>query len=172
MSAPLGTVVTFLEMRQPPQLDIPQPPGQYSLMDTPRPPIHFYRYLYRQVGAAHAWHDRERLSDKELAALIHKDGVEIYVLYVNGVPAGFAELDFSTLPEEAELAYFGLIPDFIGQGLGKYLLAQAIDLAWRKAPRRLIVQTCTLDHPGALPLYQKCGFHPYRREQKSVQPLP
>lgn len=172
MSTPIPTTVTYLEMRGKPHLHIPAPLGQYSLLSVEKPPLHFYRYLYSQVGAHHAWHDRERMSDEELADLIHKEHVEIYVLYVSGSPAGYAELDFGNLPREAELAYFGLIPDFIGKGFGKFLLAQAIEIAWQKNPERLIVQTCTLDHPGALPLYQKCGFRPYGREDKMIDPLP
>ena len=172
MSAAIPTTVTFLEMRQKPHLPVPAPLGQYELIAAEHPPIHFYRYLYREVGAAHAWFDRERMSDAELTALIHREHVDIYVLYVNGAPAGYAELDYSAMPDKAELAYFGLIPDFIGRGLGKYLLTQAIEIAWQRSPQRLIVQTCTLDHPGALPLYQKCGFRPYRREEKTILPLP
>lgn len=171
MSAPKTTIVTFLEMRHKPQLAVPAPLGQYSLIAAPRPPLHFYRYLYHQVGAHHQWLDRTGLEDEALAALIHKDEVEIYVLYVEGAPAGYIELDFSDLPQQAELAYFGLMPEFIGRGLGKYLLVQAIGLAWRRAPERLTVQTCTLDHPGALPLYQKCGFRPYLREEKPAPSL-
>lgn len=171
MSEGLPTTVTFLEMRAKPQLDAPAPLGNYSLLHVENPPVHFYRYLYREVGRHHAWFDRERMSDDELAAEVQHEDVELYVLYVNGAPAGYAELDFRPMPNEAELAYFGLIPDFIGQGFGKYLLVQAIGLAWRRNPGRLIVQTCTLDHPGALPLYQKCGFRAYDRKDKVMMPL-
>ena len=59
------------------------------------------------------------------------------------------------------LAYFGLVPDFIGRGMGRFFLDATIQLAWEVFPAdRLIVRTCTLDHPAALPLYQKCGFTP------------
>jgi GNAT superfamily N-acetyltransferase len=71
----------------------------------------------------------------------------------------------------AELAYFGLIPDYIGRGLGGFLLATAIDIAWSKPIERLWVHTNTLDHPRALPLYQQLGFVPYAQEKTQIVPL-
>ena len=103
------------------------------------------------------------MSDAELTGIIHDEQVEIYVLHVDGEPAGFAELD-RRRPPDIELAYFGLMPGYIGKGLGRYLLTWIIDTAWNHTPKRLWVNTNTLDHPKALPLYQRCGFRPY--EQK------
>ena len=91
----------------------------------------------------------------------------IYVVYVVGVPAGFAEIDRRSKPE-VELTYIGLMPEFIGRGLGNYLLSTAIDIAWNSEPSRLCIHTNTLDHPNALPLYQRHGFAPYGQEQKIV----
>ena len=89
------------------------------------------------------------------------------MLYRNGAPAGFGELD-RRQPGEIELAYFGLMPDAIGQGLGVWLLHETIDLAWSYEPERLWLHTCTLDHPRALPLYQRAGFVPYKQETKTI----
>ena len=86
------------------------------------------------------------------------------VLYENGVPAGFAELarrDARTM----ELAYMGLIPEFVGQGLGRYLLQAAVEHGWgHDGVERMIVQTCDLDHPKAVALYQWIGFAPTGQE--------
>ena len=89
------------------------------------------------------------------------------MLYANGVPAGFAELDCRSLPV-VELAYFGLMPEFIGKGLGGHLLAGAIENAWRHEPDKLTVNTNTLDHPKALPLYQRLGFQPVKQEVREI----
>ena len=86
-----------------------------------------------------------------------------------GVPAGYAELD-RRAPPDIEIGYFGLMPEFIGQGLGGYLLDWAIHHAWRMQPRRLWLHTCDLDHPGALG-YQRSGFRIYDR-RTSTQELP
>lgn len=161
------TTVTFLEMTADPHLHVPAPMGKTALIRAEQPPVGFYRYLYDTIGHGYLWVDRKRLDDEALTAIIHDDAVEIYVLYRNGWPAGYFELDFRNMPEVA-LEYLGIVPQVLGQGLGRYLLAQAISLAWQRNPERLIVQTCTLDHPKALPLYQKCGFVPYAQEVKTV----
>ena len=75
------------------------------------------------------------------------------------------------IADEAWLAYFGLIPDFQGMGLGKWLLSEAIAQAWSKEPKVLKVETCTLDGPQALPLYQRQGFVPYERKEKTMELL-
>ena len=114
------------------------------------------------MGRPWYWTDRKKLSDDELSVIIQDDEVEIYVLYVGGAPAGFYELDARRMPE-VELAYFGIMPNYIGLGLGPYLLVQALDVMWQKEPDRVLVNTCTLDHPRALPMYQRMGFRPYDR---------
>jgi len=81
------------------------------------------------------------------------------------VPAGYAELD-RRQPLEVELAYFGLMPEFIGRGLGGFMLNWTVHRAWSSEPRRVWLHTCTLDHPQALAVYQKAGFEIYQREQK------
>jgi len=68
-----------------------------------------------------------------------------------------------------EIMYLGLVPDFKGRGLGKWLLSEAIATAWSEPTERLIVETCTLDDPKALSLYQRFGFVPYAREDKVIE---
>src|SRR5437879_8670469 len=105
------------------------------------------------------------LSDAELAALLNDPRLEVQVLMAEGVPAGFAELD-RWVEGEVELVQFGLMPEFIGQGLGKWFLQWTIDRAWSYGPTRYWLHTCSNDHPGALPNYRKAGFEIYKEETK------
>ncbi len=168
--APVPTTVTFLEMFAEPLLNVPPPAQKIALMKAEKPPVHYTRYLYGTVGADYMWVDQMRISDADLAATTQDDKYETYVLMCDGCPAGYFELDLREMPE-IELAYFGLVPEYAGRGLGRYLLAQAIKIAWSNDPERLHVETCTLDHPAALPLYQKCGFTPYAQKDKEMFPL-
>ncbi len=170
MLEPVPTTVTFLEMRAEPLLNVPVPAQKISLVKAEKPPVHYIRYLYDAVGADYLWIDRKQISDAELIKAVHDENYETYVLTCDGCPAGYFELDFRQMPE-VELAYFGLIPEYSGRGLGRYLLAQAIKIAWARDPERFHVETCTLDHPAALPLYQKCGFTPYAQKDKEMIPL-
>ena len=103
------------------------------------------------------------MSDEALAAILGDPRNELHVLHVDGTPAGFAELD-RRQPDEIELVQFGLMPDFIGQGLGKWFLQWTIDKAWSYEPKRFWLHTCTLDHPAALPNYTKAGFVLFKQE--------
>ena len=163
----LATVVTYLRMTENPHVHVAPPVNlAVSLMAARKPPVHFYRYLYEAVGRDNYWLDRLRLSDDELSAIICADTTSIQVAYVDGSPAGYFELDFSA-GAIVWLAYFGIIGEFQGRGLGKWLLSQAIASAWSGPDiKALHVETCTLDGPHALPLYQRSGFTPYDRRDK------
>jgi len=165
----VDTTVTFLEMTASPGQRVPAPANiKLALMLAESPPVHFYRYLYDTIGRKHYWVDRRRLSDAELGQLITAEGVEIFAAYGNGVPAGYFELEWRN-GREIWLAYFGIMPEFRGRGLGRWLLSEALAVAWLKEPERVRVETCTLDDPRALPLYQRMGFVPYERRQKVME---
>jgi len=155
--------VYYLEMLAPNARTAPAPPGELTVLHARRPSVAYYRFLYNAVGKEYHWYSRGRLPDVELAALIQDPRDEVHVLHVDGVPAGFAELD-RRQPGEIELVQFGLIGEFIGRGLGKHFLQWVIDKAWSYGPRRFWLHTCTLDHPAALPNYQKAGFAIYKEE--------
>lgn len=165
----LHITITHLEMTAPPQDPPPHPPAgqRVAVMRAERPPVSFYRYLYNTVGEQWLWWERRALDDKALARVVQDSRVEVYILYVDGVPAGFAELDRRHEPD-IELAYLGIAPEYAGLGFGRYLLGSAIHTAWSYAPERMTVRTNTLDHPRALPLYQKMGFSPVRQETQSI----
>ena len=100
--------------------------------------------------------------------LVHADTCEIYVLYKDGWPAGFAE--FNTAPSDhLEFKFFGLVPEAQGMRLGPWFLQEMVNLAWSKGPERMIIETCTLDSPAALRLYQRAGFTVYAQAEGLVE---
>jgi GNAT superfamily N-acetyltransferase len=160
----LEVTIVYLEMWAPPELTPPPPPRpDVIVMRAERPPVSYYRYLYDRVGEPWLWYERRLMSDERLAVVVQDPEVELQILHVAGVPAGYAELDCRATGE-IELAYFGLMPGFIGHGLGSYFLAWAVNRAWDRDPRRLWVHTCSLDHPRALATYVAVGFTEYARE--------
>ena len=162
---------THLEMLSPPPVRVQVPLGHaLAVLRTKDMPLAFYRYLYEQVGKGSHWEKHRTLDDEALAAIIHAQSVDIRVLYVDGAPAGFFELEFERLPDEAEIRYFGLTPDFQGRGLARFFLSEAVFAAFARSPARLTIQTCTLDSPRALQLYQRIGFSPYGWSQEKVTP--
>ena len=129
-----------------------------------QPDLGAYRTLFRRVGTPWLWFSRLVMADSDLAAILHDPSVEIYaVTDPRGTEVGLLELDFRSLPN-CELSFFGLVPELNGKGLGRWLMAQAKSLAWRKGVERFWVHTCTLDSPAALAFYVRSGFTPYGRE--------
>lgn len=161
--------ITYLEQTERPVLSpAPHPKRKMAILRAEHPPTHFYRYIYRLVGDPYKWVSRRRLDDDALKEIIQDPAVYVYVLYVDGVPGGFAEIDGRDA-ETHEIKFFGLSPDFIGGGLGRYFLTNIIDLAWSRGPERVQLETCSLDHPAALPLYQQLGFRVFDRQKGVIE---
>ena len=157
----LAAVVTYLEMTQPPEHDV-----QYSKLSLNRiaaPQPEHYRELFRLIGSRWLWFSRLIIDDAHLAEIIQHPKVELYsIVDEENREVGMLELDFRTAGE-CELAFIGLIPEFTGQGHGRWLLAEAVRLAWREGVDRVHVHTCSLDHPAALGAYRRAGFVPFKR---------
>ena len=153
----MKVITTHVQMSARPQRSVAPPRDGLAIVHARNPTIAYYRFLYDTVGRNWNWVSRKKLSDEALGTIIHDPRDEIHVLFVEGVPAGFVELD-RRVEGEIEITQFGLVPEFIGQGLGRYFLHWAIDKAWSYGPKRLWLHTCTEDHPAALPNYLKAGF--------------
>lgn len=158
--------VTFLQMLVPePRPAEVFPPG--ARLARRRMTVAGYRKIYNAVGGPWLWWLRRMMPDELLAGHLANPAVSIHVLSLEGKAAGFFELE-SNWPD-VNLNYFGLMPEMVGKGLGMKLLRSAInEVALMKgpAPRRLTVNTCTADHPKALPNYLKAGFTEIRRARE------
>jgi GNAT superfamily N-acetyltransferase len=159
----IDVVRTYLEMTSPTDfVSVPGPGPGVRLEPVRRCPWHFYRYLYVEVGRAYHWVDRLGWTEEQFRNYLAGPST-VWLLTVEGAPAGYFELR-GHADGSIEIAYFGLMPEFVGRGLGKYLLAQAVEAAWAEQPTRVWLHTCTLDHPSALPNYLKRGFRKVRDE--------
>lgn len=161
--------ITYLDMPGRPTSPPPARPANLNiaLLAADEPPVHYFLYLYSQVGADHEWTDWLQRSRDEAQDFVSKANVSLYTMVLDGCPAGFFMLDASD-PPICDLAYFGLMPQAVGRGLGHWLLRTAVDTGWDlPGVERMTVNTNTLDHPRALGLYQRVGFCPVRREEHS-----
>jgi GNAT superfamily N-acetyltransferase len=158
----IAAVVTSLEMRTPPAGDPPPLPAGVAIERLKPVDPERYLRLFRAIGTPWLWFSRLRLSRPELEAIIHHPAVEVAAVRHGPRDIGLVELDFRSLPE-VELAFFGLVPEWTGCGLGRAVLAQAIKRAFEGGAKRFWVHTCTLDHPKALAFYLRAGFVPFAR---------
>jgi GNAT superfamily N-acetyltransferase len=151
----------YLEMLSSRQLRMAERPrtdARVERADIPCPEVS--RFLYTAVGGQCYWIDRLSWDYARWLDYLDRPAVETLVLYVSGTPAGYVELEVQP-DDNVEVAYFGLLPRFIGQGLGGYLLTAGVASAWAQGARRVWVHTCSLDGPHSLTNYQARGFLEY-----------
>lgn len=165
----IPTKTTYLQMFAPPTTDVAPPRADVCVEQVTSPSTAFYRQLYRSVGEDYCWVDRLVMPDRELQSILGDDRVRVFVLRVAGELAGYSELD-GRIENEIQLAYFGLFPTCLGQGLGRFFLNWTLRTAWSLRPSRVWVHTCDLDHPAALPTYVKAGFQIYEEKVLVSQP--
>lgn len=158
----VSTVVTHLEMFEPKLRNTPQIDG-ISLKKHAAISPSAYRTLFRRIGENYLWFSRLHLTEDALIEIFSHPDYDLYTLQRDGHDLGLLELDFREAGA-CELAFFGLDDALIGTGAGRFLMTQAIDLAFSRPIKRFHVHTCTLDSPQALGFYVRSGFSPYKQE--------
>jgi GNAT superfamily N-acetyltransferase len=157
---------TYLQLDDPGSLARAGPPDPRARVErVHRCPPSFFRWLYAEVGRPYHWRDRLGWTDADARARLEDATVSLHLLSVAGAPAGYFELQKHEEDGGVEIVYFGLLPEFHGRGLGKYLLTEAVDAAWSLGASRVWLHTCTLDGPAALPNYLGRGFRPVGEER-------
>lgn len=158
----IAAVVTYLEMRTPPQILPTHTMSELVVRRVAQPDLDWYRQLYRLIGRPWLWFSRLRMSDDELRDILYNPAVDVFALSHQGTDHGLLEFDRRGFPD-IELSFFGLTPTLIGKGAGRWLLQRCLPVAWDHHPQRIWLHTCTSDHPGALRFYAQAGFVPYKR---------
>ena len=119
------------------------------------------RYLYGAVGREYDWTDRSQWTDAQWLERLGQPNVELWIAYEGKTMAGYFELDMDE-GCNVEIAYFGLLPGYIGRGIGGCLLTVAARRAWKMGACRVWLHTCTNDHPRSLANYQARGFRVFK----------
>jgi GNAT superfamily N-acetyltransferase len=159
---------TYLEMRDPAELRAARSDDPaISIEEQRNCSVELFRFLYAEVGRNYHWIDRLPWTDEQITSHLQNPENSVWLMTYNGETAGYFELR-SCEDDSVELAYFGLMPQFIGRGLGKHLLSCAVDQAWKDRAQRVWLHTCTLDDPAAMPNYLKRGFKPFKTETYTV----
>jgi GNAT superfamily N-acetyltransferase len=161
-------IVTYLEMThrdqfRPSFVDDPR----IQIVPMGRVDVGYYRFLYTGVGYDLRWRDRLVISEDELRDILLNPNVSVHVLWMEGVPAGYVELEKQGA--DTEVSFFGLRPGYQGFGYGKHLLSYGLQRAWDEGAGRVWVHTCNMDGAHALANYLKRGFQVYKVEE---QPMP
>ncbi|MFI1732936.1 GNAT family N-acetyltransferase [Streptomyces acidicola] len=157
------------------------PQGDVRIVRSEVPSPEFSRFLYASVGGDILWTDRLSWPYARWQEHLDRPGVETWVAYDRGTPAGYVELE----PQDdgvVEIVYFGLLPAFRGRRIGGHLLSYGTARAWdlaerwpRPAPtKRVWLHTCSKDGEHAMANYQRRGFRLFdtKVEQEPEVPAP
>ncbi len=159
----IAVVVTHLEMTLAPEKPLAAARDDVVLGRWEKPDAKAYKALFREVGEDWLWFGRLIMAEDKLITLLSEATRENYRPIRNGKILGTLEVNYAD-PENVEVAYFGLVPDAIGGGIGRWLMSQAVEMAWsRPETKRVWLHTCTADSPQAIHFYRSCGFKPFRR---------
>lgn len=179
MSIPVTT--WSLEQTSPSDLSPAAPPEREGIRivrsEVPSP--EFSRFLYTAVGGDVTWTDRLSWTYVQWQEFLERPGVETWVAYDRGTPAGYIELDAQD-EGVVEIIYFGLLPAFRGKRIGGYLLSEGTARAWDLAERwpgrtptkRVWVHTCSKDGPYALDNYRRRGFRVFGTKVEEEPDVP
>ena len=164
-------ITTYLAMRWPEQLRPKRADARFQVCEQTAGDWRFNRDLYFAVGEQWQWIDKRPWTDEQWQEYALAPELRTFAAYYSDALAGYYELRQESEPDggngAVEIAYFGLLPEFIGRGLGGALLTSAIEEAWRLSPERVWVHTCNRDHPQALANYQARGMIVYKVEESA-----
>ncbi len=159
--------VYYLEMRNVDKHQQKAVPSDLSINEALVKQYQVNRMLYELVGEAFQWNEKNDWTAKTWKDYAESENLRTWIAYHQGSIAGFFELQ-QIDSQTNELEYFGLAGKFIGKGFGGALLSTAVTQAWGwGSPQRIIVNTCSLDHPNALANYKARGFSIYKTKTVS-----
>ena len=150
---------TYLEMLSPTELRPGPASGRLTVREVTEPRWQLNRSLYFTIGEQWRWFDKRPWTDEQWRAYADDPALRTFLGKSEDETVGYYELHREV--GDVEIAYFGLMPAFIGRGLGGALLTSALENAWHWQATRVWVHTCTLDHSAALQNYLARGFRIY-----------
>ena len=133
----------------------------FSLKEASKDNFDLNKFFYKQIGKRHQWVDRLIWQDKDWLKYISNENLRTYIFKIENDLVGYFELIFNN--DDCEIAYFGILEEFIGKGFGGFLLSEALKIGFKKA-NRIWVHTCSLDHPNAIENYKSRGMKIFRTE--------
>jgi RimJ/RimL family protein N-acetyltransferase len=168
----LEITTTHLELRSPEQhRPGREPPAGLTVRRVDHPSPALNHFFFVEVGRPFRWYSRLGWDYEDWRRWVERPQVVTAIGYLDGTPIGYYELEQQQENASVEILFFGLLPAFLGQGLGGPFLSVTVEDAWALGPERVWLHTCTEDHPAALANYRARGFTVFARETK-VEELP
>ncbi len=149
-------------------LEVRKPNTNLNILLVDKPDYQLNKFFYKEIGKKHNWIDRLSWSENQWIEYLNDHHVKTYILKENDNLVGFFEQIFYQSEKDCEIAYFGVLEEYIGQRYGGYLLSEAIKMSFKKGARRVWVHTCSLDHKHALKNYMARGMKVFKSENLNI----
>ena len=154
----------YLEINSPEEINSSESKINCKVEIKNPPDFQLNKFFYKQIGKSYRWIDRLSWNDAKWMAYTSNSNLETYILRENDDLIGFFELLFHPETNNCEIAYFGILDQYIGKNYGKYLLTEALKLGFRKNTKKVWLHTCSLDHKHALKNYLGRGMKIFKSE--------
>ena len=156
---------SYLEISSINELLVKNKPFSDLYLEKVNPPdLQLNKFFYKQIGKKHSWTDRLIWNDKKWIEYLESSGVNTFILKHKKDFIGYFEQIFDKHKLDCEIAYFGILEEYIGKKLGGYLLSEAIKISFNIGSKRIWVHTCSLDHKNALQNYLSRGMKVFKSE--------
>ena len=155
----------YLEINSPEEINISDNHQSSCKIEKKNPPdFQINKFFYKQIGKSYRWIDRLIWSDTQWVNYTNNSNLETYIMSENEELIGFFELLFHPETKNCEVAYFGILQQYIGKKYGSYLLSEALKLGFRNNTKKVWLHTCSLDHKHALKNYLGRGMKVFKSE--------
>ena len=156
----------YLEIRSIKNLkDKKKPSDEFTLELSDPKKFELSKFLYKQIGKKHQWIDRLIWQDKDWIKYVSNEKLKTYILKQGEELVGYFEIIFDQNKNDCEIAYFGILEEYVGKNLGGYLLSEAIKIGFQNKVKRVWAHTCSLDHPNAIHNYKARGMEVFKTEE-------
>ena len=154
---------SFKELKESPELS-----DEFEILKINPPDFQLNKFFYKNVGKKHRWIDRLIWTDIQWTEYVNDSNVDTFILKQINNMVGYFELIYHKDTDEVEIAYLGLLEEYLNKKLGSFLLNSALKKSFLKVPKRIWVHTCSLDHKNALRNYLDRGMKVFKEETLSI----
>ena len=158
----------YLQIRSIEELNKVKKPSKSLKVEKSSNNFQLNKFFYREIGKKHRWVDRLSWSNETWINYLSNKNLHTCVLKKNDDLVGYYEKIYYEENNEFEIAYFGIMEEYIGKGYGGYLLSEALENCLKEKVKRIWVHTCSLDHENAIKNYLARGMKLYKEEKIKI----
>ena len=158
----------YLQIRSLEELNKVKKPSKSLKVERSSNNFQLNKFFYREIGKKHRWVDRLSWSNETWINYLSNKNLHTCVLKKNDDLVGYYEKIYYEENNEFEIAYFGIMAEYIGKGYGGFLLSEALENCLKEKVKRIWVHTCSLDHENAIKNYLARGMKLYKEEKIKI----